>query len=160
MGSEEMIWVDSDLAKEYNSLKGELEKRKMFDDHMKTVKQSIQSEYKTQLESLDDDTVIFRGMLLKAKKAFTDVKVEYVESSYEVWEKFENELPSVRGKVSELTETLNPLKESLTEINDLLKKIDTYGIEKVLDVIERITILYGENKEMVKFLINNFKRDV
>jgi len=37
-------------------------------------------------------------------------------------------------------------------------KIDTWNIDKLTTSLQNITNLYGESKEMVEFLVKNFKK--
>ena len=41
--------------------------------------------------------------------------------------------------------------------NDMLSKIQTYNIEKLVTAIKGASELYGQDKKMFEFLIKNFK---
>jgi len=160
-GKEELIWVDAEFAEKYNALKSDKSKReeqlKALDDYILSVRDQSRKEFKANLDSLEEDVAIYKGLMVSVKQAFESAKNEQLRSSYAVWENFDAELPSIEDKTNKIVETLQPLVQQLIRVNELLDKIQTYGFDKVIETIEKITCLYGENKNMVEFLINSYK---
>ena len=154
-------WVPKELAIKYNELRTEKNKRdeqvKMFEDYMQTVKDVSRKEFKNNFESLEEDVAIYTGLMLKVKQAFEKAKNEQLNASYELWEKIDGEIPSIRKKTEKIISEINPLIEKLKEIESLMGKINTYDLDKFISSISTLANLYGTQKEMIEFLINNFK---
>jgi chromosome segregation ATPase len=158
MEGKEIIWVETGFAKKYNQLKSDEEKHKAFDEYVEKVSEESKREFKANLDSLDEDVAIYAGLMLKAKQSFEKAKNEQLSASYALWEGFEKELPSVREKIAQITNTIKPLTAELKQIDDLLKSINTYSVERITGVIEKFTNLSGKNKEMFDFLIKHFDK--
>lgn len=161
MDNKELIWVDGKFAEEYKKLDDDKTKRDeqiaMLNDYLDGVKATSRASFKSNLESLDEDVAIYKGLMISVKKAFEAAKNEQLQDSYALWEKFEKEIPDIEGKTAKIIETLDPLVTKLTEVNDLLMKIQIYEFDRLIDTVSKFANTYGESKEMVEFLINNYK---
>jgi len=158
---QELIWVDKDFAERHKELMRDKSKRdiqvKVFDDYLEKIKDSSKQDFKGNLDNLEEDIAIYTGLMLKVKQAFEKAKDEQLSASYALWEKFDKELPYVSEKIEKIIATLNPLQAKLETLNVLLGKVNTWNIEKLGSSIDTLANLYGKNKDMVKFLITNFK---
>ena len=128
-----------------------------FEEIIKTISEQSKAEYKTNFESLEEDLIMYQGLMLKTKKMFEAAKNEQLSASYELWEKFDAELGVVKKKINTMQNVLSPVAEQIKNLNDMLAKINTYNIEKVVDVISRLSALCDKDKQMISFLISNFK---
>jgi len=161
MKDEELIWVDKEFALKYNVLKEDKTKReeqiKMFNEYMENIQLKARQEFKVQFESLEEDAAIYKGLMLNVKQAFEAAKNEQLKASYDLWDQFDKEIPNIEEKTQKIIDVLTPLVKQLTQVNDLLGKISTYQFEKVINTVQTMTNLYGESKDMVEFLVNNYK---
>lgn len=155
--AQKLIWVDEDQAIRYEQCQSEEEGHKVFDEYIDKVKEESKRDFKANLETLEEDVAIYTGLMLKVKQAFEKAKDEQLSLSYLVWENFEKEVPSIRNNVSKIVKILDPLETKLKYINEQLKKIDTWNIERVINAITAFNDLSAKNKQMFEFLINNFK---
>ena len=160
MEKQELIWVEKEFAerwKEMTNAKATREQQiTVFAEYMDSVNRAVKEDFRASLEALDEDAAIFAGLMLKVKQAFGKAKDEHLTASYELWEKFEAEIPSVQGKIDSLVKVLKPLKNELTEINDLIGKINTHDIDKLIRSVDLLSNSYGKQKEMVEFLVKHF----
>jgi len=161
---QELIWVSKELAERVKKMQTEQATREQQDsvlnEYIESLKADVKRDFKCNLESLEEDAAIFTGLMLKVKQAFEKAKGEQLTASYELWEKFEAEIPSVNEKVNMLLKVLKPLKDELTQVNDLIGKIDTYDINRLNESVAHLASSYGKNKEMIEFLITNFGKQV
>ena len=160
---EELVWVEKAFAEKYNEVHTDKSKNderiKLFDSYINTVKESSKNEFKANLENLDEDIAIYNGLMMKVKQSFEKAKNEQLTASYNLWEKFEKEIPSVSKKIEKIITVLNPLEEKLNTINELLGNIRTFDIDRMTKSVENLANQYGKSKEMVEFLVKNFKHD-
>lgn len=158
----DVVWVEKEFAEKFKEMEKDSSKNeqrlKAFDDYMKTVSDRSRSEFKADLENLEEDVAIYKGLMLQVRQSFEKAKDEALGASYAIWENFEKEIPSVNKKVEEITNTLKPLIELTGNLNSELGKLQTWNIKEVVEVIRNLSSLCGKNKQMIDFLINNFKR--
>jgi hypothetical protein len=119
--------------------------------------EEVKGDLRLNIESLDEDVTLFKAFMIEAKKRFKEAKEAQLKESYELWESYEQELGVIRNRVDSFKNELRPLIEDLKEINSLFSQIKTYDISKLCDVIERYSILSKNNKEMMDFLIKEFR---
>ncbi|MFA5928618.1 MAG: hypothetical protein WC838_04915 [Candidatus Margulisiibacteriota bacterium] len=159
--NQELIWVDKEFAERWKKLTTEHTKRdeqeKVFNEYMEKITKQVREDFKCNLDSLEEDAAMFTGLMIKVKQAFGKAKDEQLNASYELWEKFEAEIPSVTKKTAALIALLTPLREQLTDINNMIGKISTHDIDKLIRSVDLLANSYGTNKEMVEFLVKNFK---
>ena len=161
--NQELIWVDKDFAERWKELTKARATREqqlvVFDEYVKGVTDYVRKDFKANLEGLGEDAAMFTGLMLKVKQAFEKAKNEQLNATYELWEKFEAEIPSTKEKVDKILQALDPLEKKLTSINALIGKISTYNIDKLNESLSMMASLYGANREMVEFLVVNFGKE-
>jgi len=160
---DELIWVSKEFAERYKRITAANasaeEKNKVFDEYLESITKAVRDDFKESLATLEEDAAIFSGLMLKVKQAFGKAKDEHLTASYELWEKFEAEVPSTRAKTEKLIATLTPLKAELKEINELIGKISLYNVDHLTESISRLAGSHGRNKEMIEFLVKNFNTE-
>jgi methyl-accepting chemotaxis protein len=117
------------------------------------------AELKYGLEHLDESVIEYKGLMLKAKKSFREAKEEQLKSSYELWEKFDEELPKIGNQVQQVVKKLNPLTQELQQINELVNSINTHRLDNILETVEKFNSMSTSAKKTIKFLIDNYSRE-
>lgn len=161
MNKKELIWVDKEFAEKYKKFEGEENQRQIeidaLNEYMQSVKEDTRKNFKLDLEGIEEDAAVYRGSLLQVKQAFEKAKNEHYQTTYEMWENIDKEIPSITEKTQKVINILNPLSEKLNELNASIAKIEIWNIEKLVETMKMLSSLFGENEKMVKFLINNYK---
>lgn len=117
-------------------------------------------EIRESVELMDEDVLIFRGSLAKAKAAYREARDEYLAATYKLWEDSDKNLPKLKEQTGKLVNQLKPLKDELAEINTVLKAIHTFDIERFIKFIKYFNSnIYGETENILKYLMNNYKKD-
>jgi len=159
----ELIWVEKRFAEKYNMLSEEANKNeerlRALNDYIETVSEKTRKDFKSDLECLEEDAAIYKGLMLSVRQAFEKAYDEHKTTSYAIWEAAEKEIPSIEKKVQEFVGKLKPLAVALREINELTKQLDTFNLDRFVDSIINITNLHGQQKEMMGFLIANFSKE-
>lgn len=151
----EIVWLPAGLAKKVKDIQ---DVKYLEDEIVKYVEQSKRN-FKIEIESIDEDILQYRAFMIKAKNAFKEAKDEQLQASYDLWEKYEDDLTKIRDYVSTAKQAVTPLKQELDEIKRLMQEIDKYGIKDLLELIKEINShYYGETANMLKFLFDNYKK--
>lgn len=137
-----------------------------FQEFIAKLKEDAKKEFKNNLESIDEDIVLFRAYMLKAKESYRKTLQEECDSMYALWEEFNKKRDENKKKVNEILSDLLPIKTALTEIKDLINNIDNAAPKwQLKDVVETFSMLHNmlentKNTELVKFVIENYKKGV
>lgn len=155
----DLIWLPKSLVKKIK----DIEDTKTIEAEIYKYIEESKKDLRINLESLDDDVLLYKAYMIKAKNAFEAAKNEQLEASYALWEKFDTELYEVRKKVEKVKEVMNPIKQELEELKTLMNSVKTYDIEKLLEVIKTIATYLsydGDTAKVVRFLFENYKKPV
>jgi chaperonin cofactor prefoldin len=162
MANKRYMYVDTEIADKIEALQKDENTRdqqeKVWNEYFEKLNKNIQRDFEASLEVLEENSVMFAGLMLKVKQSFTKAADEHLKSSYEVWENYDKSLPSIKDKTQKMINVLTPLKNELTEINTLIGKINTWDIDRLIKTIGCLSEMYGTNKEMVEFLVNHFSK--
>lgn len=153
----EIVWLPKSLAIKIKELKDGESQSKLIVEYIESMKREL----KINIESMDEDVLIFRGLMAKAKQAFKETKETELNSFYELWEKFETDKKKVREFVIAAKAELQPLKLELKEIGNLMDGIDKWKIDNLLETIKKVGEYAYEGSEthkILKFLFDNYKR--
>jgi hypothetical protein len=155
--NKELIWVEKEFAERYKKIDDDQQRMEVFNEYLSKLSDESKEDFKLNLNAIEEDAAIYTGLMLKVRQAFEKAKNESLTASYALWEDYEKELPSVNKKIDHIIDTLEPLKDKLLEVNDLLGKIRLYDMDRLIETMNHFESMTDKNKEMFKFLIDNFK---
>jgi len=163
MNMETSIWVDKDFADKWKALKSKQatreEQEKVFDEYCKQITSQVRKDFEINLESLEEDAAMFKGLMIKVKKTFEETKNEYLEASEAVWEKFEKEVPSIQKNIDRLTKLIDPLSKQLDVVKKKFETISTYNYKQVVELIQLVSSLNDKNKNTLELILKYNKED-
>jgi archaellum component FlaC len=154
----EIVWLPKKLAEQVKEVTDEKRKELLILRFIEDSKIDLQAS----LESLDEDVVRYKGSMIRARKAFEEAKNEQLNANYELWKKFDAELPSVEAKVQTLTKKLHPLKKELEEIKELMNGIRDYDIKLLLELVKNLHSYLNydsDTSKILRFLFENYKKE-
>jgi len=149
-------YVPKEFAEKFRKIDSDEQKHIAFDEYLKTVQEKSKNEFKANLESLDEDTAIYTGLMLKVKQAFEKAKDEQLNPSYATWESFDKEIPSIKQKTSEIVSLLKPITEELEKIRYLLGCINTYSFDQISNSIATFQSLANGNRDLFEIMCTYF----
>lgn len=153
-GEKELAWLPTSLVKKLKKSQDKGEQEKMILDFISQSERDL--EYS--IESLEDDVVRYKGAMLKARKAFEEAKNEQLDANYELWKKFDEELPSIDQKIEKVIKKLEPIAEKTQRLNDLLENLSFYKIDNYLETLEKVERITG-NPQVMTILEKLHNRD-
>lgn len=155
----DLVWVPKKLADEINAYKDPFHDKVV--ELMENYIDDSKNEWKMNFESLEEDLLMYRGLMVKTKKAFQEAKEEQCGAAYELWEKIEAEIPKTQEKIDKLIKLFDPLEKKLDKLNNSLAKINTYQIERFTELVAKLDSILsceGQTSDMMVFLMENFKK--
>ena len=145
----ELIWVSKEVKTIFESLDSDHEKLRIVDELIKDRKLGITQD----IESLDDDLLRFKAFSLKYK---TELQKVYDEQSDKLEKLFENcgDIQSkMYLKIEETKTKLNPITDKIKEVNKTLESLNTYKIERVIELLNTFNKMSEEDKRLFEILI-------
>lgn len=152
------VYLPKSLCLKLKQFRDSKEQEKLIEGFIKECKDDL----KLNLESYDDELLIFKASMIKAKNAFEKVKQEELDASYKIWEKYDNELFELKNKVNNARLAIEPLKNDLKSLNEEFGKLPIYNIEnavKLIGQLDTVLSFNGETSKMLKFLVSNYKKE-
>ena len=127
----------------------------VIDEQFRASKQEIANN----LGTLDEEVLIYKSLMIKARNEFEKAANAQIEQSYETWEAIDAKRPWVQEKLRGLVADLKRVTQELEEINSLLGQVDFYRIEKLMSLLGDLERMPEETKNMLSFLMVNYKID-
>lgn len=146
----ELVWLPASLAKRL----GDVTDVNAINKEILAYVEDTKADLRLSIESIDEDVLLYRAHMVKARDAFKKAKNEELEAMSDLWESYELELGKVKDKVSSLTEILKPLKDQISGLNTLCNSIPTYHIEKIADILQKINDLSPNAKDILLKAMN------
>ncbi len=153
MTEKRYIYVPAELAEKIEQADDIAVMGAAVDEYLKNSVKDIAG----MLEDLDEQVMIYKGLMAKARSEFRKASDEQIEQSYVTWEEIDKKRPFVSKKVKALVDDLKPVTRELEEINDLLNRMDLSRIERALKLIDELSYAPAETKKMLAFLAENYK---
>ncbi|RLC30414.1 hypothetical protein DRH13_04380 [Candidatus Woesebacteria bacterium] len=154
--------TDEETAKKFKSFESAENKRELqstaLNEYMEKVSDKSKEDFKVNLECLEESAAVYVGLMVQVRQKFEKAKNEQLETSYALWEEWDNERPNVEKKIKAITDSMIPLKNSIDEINKGIDGINLHRLEKILELVDKFNGMSDSSKEVMKFLIENFNQ--
>ena len=148
----EIVWLPEELAKKVK----DLEDKDLRYDLVSKYVDEAKLDMKYAVEGIDEDVVVFKASMIRIRTEFKKVVAEQVADMEKLWETHDKKSSDIKNKVETLVAKLKPVTEELNAINALFSKIGTYNLEKVVETLQKVSNLYGKEKDMIQFVIEHF----
>lgn len=149
----DLVWLPISLAAKVK----EADDVKAIEREILSYVESTKNSLQLDIESMDDSIIQYRACMIKAREAFKKAKDEELDAFTSLWETYDKDIKSVHSYVKEAKEVLKPLVLELQSTREEFSKIKTWEFEKLGEAIQKLATLYGTEKEMFTFLVQNFK---
>ncbi len=113
---------------------------------------------KIEMGQMDREVLEYKLYLIKIREALKEAHEDHSNKLNEFWEEISKDLPSFKKKTQEIVKELEPIKEEVEKIKILIDKTSTYSINNTLELVTKITEMSVEQKDMFKFLMENYKK--
>lgn len=160
------LWVTKETANELKKLQSGENEKLMVEEVAKKLQLNIECE----LSQLDDDLARYKAACIVFKQSIMGVYNSQQEEIEKIINDMWDIMPKVKSEskklVSEIEKEIIPLKEQLTETAksvELIKKefnnINFYAAERMVDLVTKVNNLDDGSKEILKFLMNEYKQE-
>jgi len=151
----ELIWVDKNLAKKYNSLKDTTAQYDLIEKIIEKRKIDISCS----IEALDEDVLRFKAVSVKHKielqKALDD-QLGKIEKLYDsIWEKEKQ----IKEKISKVEDLFEPINSKINEIQNKISHISIHNITELVSLIESLKYTDKKTQNILTFLMKNYKEE-
>jgi chromosome segregation ATPase len=158
MEDRKIVWLPAAIAKKVE----DAESQETADKLVLKYCEQVKGDMTESLECLDEDLLRFKGNMAQVRQQFGKAKDEHLNATYAMWEKGEEDCKKVSEHVARLTKQLQPLKTEVEKVNQQLAKIDTYKLQKLLEVVTAISghlSMNDKTADILSFLTNEYKSE-
>lgn len=108
------------------------------------------------LESLDETVVQYKALNVKARNDFRVAALDMSKKSETVWDDWDRAMPRITSKIAKMRGELEPLKKNLDDINDVINKINTWDVERLLKTMHEVECASSGTLKIIAFLMDNY----
>ena len=153
----DLVWLPKSVADKVKQLETVEEADRLVQEYIKTKRQDFNRE----LESLDDDVLIFKGSCLKHRQELKKVYVEQSELLDKLWEdcgdmgsKIHRHAVALAAELAPLTAEVKNLKASITEVKNLIHEISFYPSQQFISTVESVARMDDKTKGLLRDLLD------
>jgi methyl-accepting chemotaxis protein len=152
--SKELVWVSKELLEKVKDLDA------VFQDHekVKSIIESFKDEVEQFTYDVEDSVSIFRRQSEKIKSSFKEVVDKEIESLQGFWEEQERRRAELTRKLAEIRESVRSVSEEIQTVKKELGKLNVYGLDKLIEVIDKINQMSEQEKEVLHYVFSFGKR--
>ena len=129
------------------------------DNYIQEYIEGSKNEIKAGFDSFDEEILGYRAGMAKLRKDFQEAYKEATDSHYKAWQEFDKNRQSLRNMAEQAVKELLPLTQEVEKLNGMINKVNTWDIQRFIEMIEKLkSHLYGEDRNIIEFLVNNYKK--
>lgn len=163
--AKELIWVSKEYAEEYKKLDTVQAQAKLAKEILEAKKIDISSE----MSQLDDDLIRFKSACLihkaemeKVYKEQASLVEKLIEDCWDIMPKVKQDANKfafeVKAELEPIGKVVSSLKEDVNSLKTSLNDLNIYGMNQVIDLANKLTQMDDNTKEILSFLVQNYKR--
>lgn len=114
-------------------------------------------EIELNLKSLDEVTLRFKTYGEEANKRILEAYEENEKQRDDIEKKFNTTVKRLKASISESEESIKQNTKSLSDISDMLLKIDSYGLNNIMETLKTLNSIIEKDGELVKLVLEHKK---
>ena len=163
MEERELVWLPKSVAAKVKLVETVEEADSMIQEYIKTKRQDFTRE----LENLDDDVLIFKGVCLRHRQELKKVYDEQAGLLDKLWEdcgdmgsKVHKHAVAMAAELAPLTAEVKSLKSSIEEVKRLIGQVDFYPQQTFIQTVESVARMDDKTKGLLRDLLDLKKVEV
>lgn len=150
----DIVWLPKSLAEKVKNVTDD----KALEREILSYVEETGKYLRGDVEAMEEQIVVYKAQMIKARNAFKEAKDAELDAMYSLWEKYEEDLSKVKKLVAKGQEILKPLLDDMKQMQSLANSVDQWSINALLETIQKFATLYGEQREVFSFLLENYKK--
>lgn len=151
--SQELVWISKDLVETVKTL----EEGKATQEEIDKIFISFKREIEDYTYDVEDAASMFRRQSQKVKEGLKQLVDEEVTLLQEFWEIQDNRRYEIQKKITSASENIESVRNQLLELKELTSSVDIYGLEKLIEMIEKIKYMSDADKELLSKVFSHGK---
>ena len=150
-----LLWVEENLVKDLQLLD---EVEEISQDKIKNLIKRFKEENEEMvLENIDSNVLSLRTKAQQMRELYENVVEEEGDKTYELWEKLDSKRDIYKSKLDELKNVIGDCRKDLELFKNGIDSIDFYGIDRLVECIDKIRKLDDRDKELLSKLFDSHK---
>lgn len=151
-----MIWIDEKLADKLEIINDVV---KIQDEDINKIIKRLAEDTNLMTECLDENVLRFKLHAQQTRDSYKKVVEEEIEKTYELWEKCDELRSETKDKIKTLLPVISDVNNQLEKLDKSISKINTYGIDRLIDLVEKFKQIPTDEKQMLAKLLDYKKWD-
>lgn len=143
--SKEILFVTPEYAKVYNHL-GEVE---ALLARVRDIMADFKAANVCDLEAVDRQIVTLREVIDEKKRALSELAAAEVKEMTALFDQLAAKRRQVTEQLSTLLVSVHDIRQEIDTLKQAINSINIYGLDRILDVIERFTRMTPEERELL-----------
>ena len=157
MEERDLVWLPKSVAAKVKLVETVEEADSMIQEYIKTKRQDFTRE----LENLDDDVLMFKGVCLRHRQELKKVYDEQVDLLDRLWEdcggmgsEIHKHAVGMAAELAPLTAEVKNLKSSIEEVKKLIHEVSFYPAQQFVSTVESVARMDDKTKGLLRDLLD------
>ena len=106
------------------------------------------------LKSLDDVSLRVKNLSEESHKRLMDSYNDLEEKYYELEKKFNETKNRFQNNIQDTSAAINEQIKSIDQVSEKLSKVDNYGLERLVNTLNKVIELVNSDKEIVRLVLD------
>lgn len=146
-----MIWIEEDLAAKLEIINDVV---KIKNEDIDKIIKKLADDTSIMSECLDENVLRFKLHAQQVRDNYEKVVNEEVEKTYELWKRCEELRKETKGKISNLLPVITEVNAQLEKLDKSINKVNTYGIDRLIEVVDKFKRIPDDEKDMIAKLLD------
>lgn len=146
-----MIWIEEDLAAKLEIINDVV---KIKNEDIDKIIKKLADDTSTMSECLDENVLRFKLHAQQVRDNYEKVVNEEIEKTYDLWEKCEELRKETKGKITNLLPVITEVNSQLEKLDKSINKVNTYGIDRLIEVVDKFKRIPDDEKDMIAKLLD------
>lgn len=150
----ELLWVEKSLIQKLKLLDGVEEiKEKDIKDLIKNFNEDVE----IIKEDVNSSILDFRAKAQSVREAYETVVKQEINANNELWESLDEKRYESVKKINSARDSIKSVQDDVNRLKKSIYDIDFYGIDRLMECIEKINDMRLEDRELLSKLFDSHK---
>lgn len=150
----ELLWVEKSLIQKLKLL-DQVEEIK--EEDIKGIIKNFNDDIEIIKEDVNSSVLDLRAKAQSVRETYESVVKEEIEANTKLWEDLDEKRCESVKKINSARDSINSIQDDVDRLKKSISSIDFYGIDRVIECIEKINNMRPEDRELLSKLFDSHK---
>lgn len=146
------LYLPKEIADKVNEAK---DKKKIQEEYILKWVEEQKKDIKNSVDALEDDLITFKAVAIKHKNALKEIYEEQLSKLENLYDDIWDKKDEISKKTKYVENEMKALEPIIKNVSEKLNNLNTYRIEELLKLVNKISNMSAKEKRIMQFLMSS-----